>query len=67
MELFVVTWTWNNDKSPNGRKDFLVKEAFDDADAILTVRRHFPPEWSKIGGNFKVKRIVFNEHNFFGL
>lgn len=65
MELHIVTWT--NNKLQQGKKDFLVRDAFDNSDAILKVKRQIAPEWAAPGETFKVKRVVFNEHETFGL
>lgn len=65
MELYIVTWT--SEKLPDGKKDFLIKEAFDNSDAIVKVKRQMPKEWFSPGETFKAKRVVFNEHDTFSL
>jgi hypothetical protein len=65
MDFYIVTW--KNDKLHAGKKDFLVKDAFDNNDAIVKVRRQISPEWSEPGESFKSRRVVFNEQNTFAL
>ena len=65
MELYVVTW--KNDKLQTGRKDFLIREAFDSSDAILKVKKQISPEWASPGETFTAKRVVFNDRDTFAL
>jgi hypothetical protein len=64
MELHLVTW--KSSKLQTGKRDFLVKEAFDNSDAILKVKRQIAPEWlGAPGESFSVNRVVFNEQDTF--
>ena len=66
MELHIVTW--KSDKLQSGQKIFLVKEAFDDSDAVVKVKRQIDQSWLGVPGEtFKAKRVVFNERDTFAV
>lgn len=66
MDFYIVTWVNPNLLQKNGgKKDFLVRGAFDSNDAIAKVRRQLHPNWIGAPGEstFKMRRLVFNEHD----
>ena len=66
MDFYIVTWLNPSllQKS-EGKKQFLVRGAFDSNDAIAKVRRQLPAAWIGAPGDstFKMKRLTFNEHD----
>ncbi len=56
MDIRVVSYT-----GEAGKWQFLVKDAFDDSDAIFKVRKYIVnPKWLE-GAKFSVKRVNFTE------
>ncbi len=57
MDIRVVNY-----KGQAGNWQFLVKDAFDDSDAILKVKKYLQnPKWLE-GASYAVKRVVFTEN-----